>query len=251
MSESAIHNKSFEDVYLEVRMTEGRLYDDTVVNHLPEIGKTHPHTAEWPIRKRSLKRFLKYLQARNPGRILEIGCGNGWMSRHLADTLPRTNIIAVDANEVEIEQARRLFFRPNLHFVHRRFIPENLDEKVDLIVLASSLQYFRGCSSLIRRLLECLLQDGEIHVMDTPFYRLEDIDAAKKRTVDYYTNLGFPEMIPYYHHYGWHELEGFSYDILFDPDTLNGWLNKIRFSHPGFPWIRFSLSANRTPELRR
>jgi SAM-dependent methyltransferase len=244
-------NKLFEDVYLEVRMAEGRLYDDSVVSRLPEIGKTHPLAAEWSIRQRSLKRFMKYLHARNPGRILEIGCGNGWMSRHFADALPRTRVVAVDANEMEIEQARRLFFRPNLQFERRRFIPEDLGEKFDLIVLASSLQYFRDGASLIRRLFECLLPDGEIHVMDTPFYRWEDIDRAKKRTVDYFTNLGFPEMIPYYHHHGWHELEGFFYEKLFDPDTLSGWLNKIRFSHRGFPWIRFSLSANRTDELRQ
>ena len=72
-----------EKVYLKVRETEGRIYPDDTVRNLPDIDAAHPLHAEWMIRKSSLEKFEGYLKGRSIT-LLDVGCGNGWMSSRLA-----------------------------------------------------------------------------------------------------------------------------------------------------------------------
>ncbi|WP_431210721.1 hypothetical protein ACQ86N_32840 [Puia sp. P3] len=74
----------FEKKYILIRTLENRLYTDDELAKLPEISATHTHHKEWQIRKNSCQRLVRYLSTRRRSpEILEIGCGNGWLS-HLA-----------------------------------------------------------------------------------------------------------------------------------------------------------------------
>src|SRR6185437_4430468 len=86
----------FEKQYIQVRSLEGRLYTDQELLHLPDIEPGHPHFREWQTRRRSTRRLLRYLSTRRASMdILEIGCGNGWLSHQLAE-LPGTRVTGVD-----------------------------------------------------------------------------------------------------------------------------------------------------------
>ena len=68
-------------MYLASRKKENRIYSDEQVVQLPFIEPTHIHYHEWQVRKRSALRLIHYLEKKNkPLSILEIGCGNGWLS---------------------------------------------------------------------------------------------------------------------------------------------------------------------------
>lgn len=194
-----------ERLYLEVRRREGRVPSDEQLRQLPDV--THPPALarEWRWRKRTFQRLDDYLNRRfpkSPIRILDLGCGNGWMSNLLAAN-PLRSVTAVDLNETELEQGSRVFRRDNLQFVYADILKDGVPEQpFEVIVLAASVQYFPGLGELIARLKKLLTANGEIHLLDSNFYRdAAAAEAARQRTEAYYEQVGVPEMARFYHHH--------------------------------------------------
>jgi SAM-dependent methyltransferase len=225
----------FETNYLNVRRKERRLYRDEEVMALPDIRKNHPHCGEWMIRKRSCQRLIHYLEVRKSRlQILEIGCGNGWLSAQLAG-IPGSEVIGSDINWLELQQAARVFSnKPKLKFIYGDIRSGMLqDLKFDVIVLAASIQYFPALDEIMDCALPRLNPRAELHILDSPFYKPSRIGAAVKRTQAYYNALGFPEMAAHYHHHGLDELEPYHYKILSNPHSFR---NRIFGKNP-FPWV--------------
>lgn len=233
-------NRQKEQLYLEVRSREDRVLTDEQLLDLPVVRKPAARAREWRWRKRSFQRLDNYLNNRYPNRpirVLDLGCGNGWMSNLLA-TNPLRTVTAVDVNEPELEQARRVFQRENLQFVYGDVMKGGFQaHSFDVIVLAASVQYFPHLPELISVLKRLLASNGEIHILDSPFY----IDkmaamAARKRTKAYYEQLGVPEMDTFYHHHLWQEareLRAVDLNSGFGT-SLSRWL---KYLGP-FPWLR-------------
>lgn len=202
-------NNAFEDLYIKVRIKEQRVFTDEQVLALPELDKNHRLYNEWQLRKKSAKRFIGYLKNKNcPLKILDIGCGNGWFS-HLMSNVRDTDVTALDLNSKELEQAGKVFKKPSLKFVYANVF--EIREKFDLIVFNASFQYFRDIQRLIETVSGLLNDDGEIHIIDTPFYNTRQLANAKARTRSYYENLGFGEMSANYFHHSWDDLARFKF----------------------------------------
>ncbi len=224
----------FERLYASVRDAEGRILTDEQVKALPDVEKAHPLRKEWKIRKRSAKRLLAYLQQKNqPLNILEIGCGNGWLSAMLAD-IPASTVTGLDVNRLEIVQAGRVFKKPRLEFVWDDFKPELfLEEKFDAIIFAASIQYFKPLAGIFRDALACLTPDGEVHITDSHFYQVDELAAAAERTKTYYAGLGFPEMADHYFQHCIDDIRAFNNRILVNPRSA---INRVLKREP-FHWI--------------
>ncbi len=213
-----VHYREKERCYLEVRNREGRVLPDEEVLLLPNTLKSNPYTREWSMRRRSFSRLERYLTAHSSGkriRIMDLGCGNGWMAGRLAGRKDR-EVWAVDLNAHELRQGARLFGRGNLHFVYADLASGNgiprdsgipfREMGFDFVILAASVQYFPDFPALIDILRGILKPSGEIHITDSPFYRNEaERAAARQRTLDYYTRVGIAEMADYYYHHLWEE----------------------------------------------
>jgi len=171
-------------------------------------------------------------------RILDLGCGNGWMANKLAEN-SNWDVWAVDLNQVELEQGARLFGRENLRFAYADVLMGELPEKnFDVIVLAASVQYFQNLETLVVALRKLLNFNGAIHILDSPFYKKEVLRAAaRQRTLGYYTQLGVPEMAEFYHHHLWSEAEKLGAENLNDTMIIKI-LQKMKWLAP-FPWLRF------------
>jgi ubiquinone/menaquinone biosynthesis C-methylase UbiE len=198
-----IEYNKFESLYMSLRQKEGRVYSDNEVARLPNIAPDHLLYKEWEIRKRSANRLKTHLGRKNKAlQVLEIACGNGWLSAQLAE-LPDSTITGIDINTREIEQAMRVFHKiKNLKFIHGDIqILESTVNMYDAIILAASIQYFPSVPRLIHALLPLLQIGGEIHILDSPFYEHDQIGDAKTRSNEYYRNAGFPEMSQYYFHH--------------------------------------------------
>ncbi|HEY4209821.1 MAG TPA: class I SAM-dependent methyltransferase, partial [Puia sp.] len=130
----------FEKAYIVTRSLEGRLYTDEELIRLPDLPEAHPHYKEWRLRKASGQRLLRYLARKKRSlEILEIGCGNGWLS-HLMSDIRGAEVTGLDINFTELQQAARVFNdAPNLNFIHGDIRSGILEDRLfDCIVLAST-----------------------------------------------------------------------------------------------------------------
>src|SRR2546428_13509565 len=127
---------AFEELYIKIREKEKRLYSDQEVSELPNVKNGHLHYDEWVIRKLSFEKFKKFLSAKNKSfNILDIGCGNGWMSNKLSE-INNSTVTGIDANRYEIEQAQRVFKNSKkVKFVYSNILENIFDngEKFDII----------------------------------------------------------------------------------------------------------------------
>ena len=230
----------FEELYLEVREKEKRIYPDEEVIKLPYTSSSNPHKKEWELRTKSYLRYEKYLRTKNNKlNFLDLGCGNGWFTGRLSKTFNH-NYYCIDVNLKELKQGVRLFSYSNLNFIYADIFEAELpDSSFDIITINSVIQYFRDLKSLINRLFTFIKKGGEIHLIDSPLYSELEAINAEFRSLKYYTSTGNPEMAEKYFHHTFDELSSFSYEILFNPLTLkNKVFRLLNINESPFPWIR-------------
>jgi ubiquinone/menaquinone biosynthesis C-methylase UbiE len=227
---------AFEELYVALRLKEGRIYGEKEIAELPVIAASHPHYKEWLIRKRSCNKLLRYIKRHGHiCNILEVGCGNGWLAARLASAT-KTRVTGIDINTVELEQARKVFRRiRDLTFTEGDIRSGILaDEKFDLIIFAASVQYFESLEEILEFATRFLTLQGEIHIIDSRLYQPYEIASAKQRSKKYFTDIGFPRMAALYFHHGIREIESLRFSILYNP---NAWINKLLFRENPFYWI--------------
>ncbi len=206
---------NFETNYIKVRDLEDRVYSDPEVASLPYLRKP---SIEWKLREKSTNRFYQYL-AKNHSKssLLEIGCGNGWFTNLCSKQVQTA--CGVDLNNTELEQAARVFQRKNLNFYYwDTFTESPFTNNFDIIVLNGVIQYFPDFELILSRLRDLLKPHGEIHIIDSPFYRSQDILSAQKRTKDNYTTIGVPEMSEFYFHHNVNSIKDFK--VLYKPSRI-------------------------------
>lgn len=227
-------------MYIASRKKENRIYTDEQVLQLPDIEPSHIYYSEWEIRKRSAKRLIKYIENKNkPLRILEIGCGNGWLSASLA-SISNITVLGTDINKIELSQAKRVFENKlNLSFAEADILNLHPENTFDMIVFAASIQYFSSFEKMIREALLLLKKGGEIHILDSFFYKNGKINEAKQRSLLYYRSIGFEQMAEDYFHHSAESLHLFDTKLLFDPASIK---NKYFGKKDPFPWICIKAS---------
>lgn len=229
----------FEKKYIQVRALESRLYTDEELTQLPGITPSHPRHNEWQLRSQSCRRLLRYFSRRKTGlEILEIGCGNGWLSHQLAE-IPGSSVLGADINFTELQQAARVFSNdPNLRFIHGDIRSGLLEDRCfDFILFAATLEFFPSAKKILHLCCSHLKRGGEIHIIDTPFCRPGEVRLEERKTLAYYTSFGYPEMAEYYFHHTLDDLRSFRYTVLYNPKDFRHRFLKNRNQHP---WIRIT-----------
>lgn len=229
----------FTQAYLQVRRQEGRIYDDDILRQLPHSPTSHPLAHEWRARAESAHRLLHHLTRQSAApqtlRVLEIGCGNGWLAHQIATHINNSAVIGLDINQHELEQAARVFQPvPNLAFVfgEANHLTTHATTYFDVIILASAVQYFANLPAQVRQWQSLLRPNGKIHILDSPFYTKKALAHAKLASRQYYQRLGVPTLA---HHYHAHDITSwlqFQPRLMYDPHTLK---NRL--------WRRLGLGA--------
>ena len=225
---------TFSDIYIAIRDKEQRVLTDEQVSVLPYL-KHH----EWKFREKSTERFMRYIASKKEAlNILDVGCGNGWFTNTIATVSDKNQVIGLDINREELEQATRIFKRKNLQFVYGDIfkIENTFKQQFDIITLNSCVQYFPDFKALFSTLKSFLKSNGEIHIIDSPFYKKDQIADAKERTLAYYTALGCPEMTFNYFHHSTDDIHEFESLYTNKNKLLNKILNK---KDSPFPWFRY------------
>ena len=185
---------------------------------LPRLGKAHSRYREWAGRATSCNRLVRYLAGnKKAAHILDIGCGNGWLSHRLS-SVPGSRVIGLDPNLNELRQAARVFrHQSNLKFIYGDFYSDILqDLSFDIIVMAATVHYFPSLPLIIGDVLPHLRARGELHLLDSCLYRPA--------------------------------LQGFPHRFLYDPRSL--W-NRIVRRGTGLPWVCITLPPTASSEPAR
>jgi len=232
-------NDRFEEIYLKVREKEKRIYSDEELDNLPFATANNPHKDEWKIRTESFLKFKKYLDMKSTSmNILDLGSGNGWFSIQLSKSTDH-KYRCVDVNLTELKQGAQVAKSDHIKFFYADIFSAEISSSFfDMIIINSAVQYFPDLKTLLKTLLALLKPEGEIHIIDSPFYREKELPDAKQRTINYFSSIGFPEMSENYFHRTWSELSSFSYKILYNPLALKS--KVLKFISPKtspFPWI--------------
>lgn len=96
-------------------------------------------------------------------RILDVGCGNGVISRHLGKL--GFNVLGIDVSEKTIETARSLTTSPNVKFMTKS--AEELvasGERYDAVICSEVLEHLHDPGSLLHVLYQSLAENGKLIV---------------------------------------------------------------------------------------
>ena len=188
----------FQSLYERARTAENRILSDDQLLRLPD-GTDLWNAQEWTIRSHSADRLAHAVAKRGSGlRILDVGCGNGWLSALLQRN--GHSVLGIDAFTTELEQAARVFAHGPAFARADLFTSPLSDHSFDVVLFAASIQYFPDPIATIQRAKHLLVPDGEVHVMDSILYRSKTGTlAAVERSRSYYQSIGVPEMVDHYH----------------------------------------------------
>ena len=126
-------------------------------------------------------RLLSALKQQGVGlRLLEVGCGNGWLSNAMQRA--GHHVIGIDPFTAELEQAARVF--PNGPVFARIGLLDPLLPcgAFDAIIFAASIHYFNDLERTLNRCFELLRPNGTVHILDTVIYA--DRESAQSRSTD-------------------------------------------------------------------
>ena len=192
-----------------------------------------------------MQRLLDYLPAQKKINVLDLGCGNGWLTNVLAKN-ENFHVIGIEINDEEFAQATRLFTSDNCQFLQIDiFKTEAMPIKFDYIILNASFQYFPDPVRLIEKLFDFLSESAEIHIIDSPIYKASDVPMAKKRSQEYFEKMGVADMQYQYFHHSAEMIAPFDHDYLYKPGSfLHRLIQRFTGKDSPFPWIRISGHKN-------
>lgn len=167
--------------YARHRAREGHRLDVEALRTLPYL-RTGPLARQWAVRACSYDAFVRLvlLPATEPLAILDLGAGNGWLSRRAACMMHRA--VALDIREDEIDglgAARRLLAEsPGLfECVVASFDAIPLEsERFDVTLFNASLHYSQFLKRTLTEAMRVTRPGGLLVIMDSPFY-VDDTDG--------------------------------------------------------------------------
>ncbi|MFN0275645.1 MAG: class I SAM-dependent methyltransferase [Chitinophagales bacterium] len=136
--------EAFEKLYLDVRRAEGWFYEEREIINLPDVKIDDLHKPLWDIRKKSADDFIKYIsEMKNMNSLLDIGCGNGWLTNKVAKAKPGALVAGIDIIATELQLAAKVFQKEGINWICGDVMKDIFrKESFDIILLGAPLNIF-------------------------------------------------------------------------------------------------------------
>lgn len=96
--------------------------------------------------------FVKNLE---PGeRVLDLGCGNGFLSFDMASRVEGVSVTGIELNEANYKYAREHYKHPKLTFVHGDALKDLPGESFDVVTLSNVLEHIELRVEFLRKVME-------------------------------------------------------------------------------------------------
>lgn len=168
--------RTFLDQYAAIRHAEGRGSDDAAYYcALPYDDISGRNRDQWRIRARSFDYFLKRIisplehMLRRSLDLLDLGAGNGWLSRRLAERGHRAIPIDIFMDRRDGLGAIRKYAHLDPAAADFDQLPFR-DRSVDAAIFNASLHYSANYSRTLKEARRCLRPHGKIVILDSPVY---------------------------------------------------------------------------------
>ena len=148
------------------------------------------------IQKRMAERLLTFVKNRSPKKVLEIGCGTGFLTKQINENLKFESYRAIDIVEEcktyiqEISQ--NIIFTPA---DIENFLKEN-NETFDLIISNASLQWVEDFEGVINSLKNRLNPNGELVFSTFGNENFREIYHVIGTTLNYFSYSELTKMFP-------------------------------------------------------
>lgn len=132
-------------------------------------------------------------------KVLDVGCGEGWMTRELANRYPEASILGVDKHFKAIQRCRYLASVENLSIEYQITNIEQYkfssDEKFDLLTCHNVLAHCEQSLLVLRKLIDQLKPGGQLSlVVENPGAKAIEQSFRKER-IDWSSFADYPERL--------------------------------------------------------
>ncbi len=123
-------------------------------------------------------RVVALVVAVKPARVLEVGCGQGWLLRDIADVLPDVQLTGIDIRPDTIEFARSLVPDADLRVVDAGALPF-ADDEFDLVVCSEVLEHVDDPAAVLLEIDRVGRGRSVISVPDEPLFWIANLVRGK------------------------------------------------------------------------
>ena len=124
------------------------------------------------MRKNHFKPVMKMIKLfedkyKNPC-IIDAGCGNGWLVRHLDEKNKYKKIIGVDGSKSMIAKAKKL--DPKNNYICSELDLWKPDYKADVVISMEVMYYFKKPEKIIKHIFNNWIKKNGVFIMGIDFY---------------------------------------------------------------------------------
>jgi len=151
----------------------------------------------------SVLKFLKKISFNKPFSFLDVGCGNGWVIRYIADISTCKKAVGIDKSKKMISQANKKIKNNKESFLYTDIEEWRHKEKFDFIFAMESIYYADSIEEAIKKIYK-LLKPGGQFFCGTDFYtdnkattkwremmKIQMHLHSKKEWKEFFKNAGF------------------------------------------------------------
>jgi len=232
---------AFVGSYAQTWATDGwGSRDLEYLTNLPYRDVTGRRSTEWRVKARSMETLFHVLPPQTWKRVVDLGCGAGWLSHHLARHGHEVFAVDINLDETVGLAAAGAYNRIGPPFERvwgDSHHPPFLTSTIDAVVCNASLHLSSDVTAVLTEISRILRSGGVLLVMNSPVH--ETADSAARAQFDFrkhLSNLGATgDVVAIYHHLVRSELESYMrtsvgpvHEIPFDPGRLFRWSRRIK-----------------------
>ena len=120
------------------------------------------------------KTFCRIVKAERPSEILDVGCGEGFLTKQLSKAMPEANIRACDLRASAIEYAEKHNGRSNIYYREGDLFGDiaGEDATCDVVVCTEVLEHLQSYEKALAILTKLAGKRVVISVPNEPWFRL-------------------------------------------------------------------------------